>query len=227
MTKGLFVTATGTDAGKTFVTALIVKKLRDAGYKAGYYKAALSGVKKTEAGLLAGDAGYVTRLAGIEEHPGLLVSYVYENAVSPHLAAQLEGNPVEMRIVKAAYAKAAARYDYVTMEGSGGIVCPIRFDNEAHIFLEDIIKELELSTILVADAGLGTINSIVLTLSYMKQRNIAVKGIIFNRFHEGNVMEWDNKKMVETITGVPVIAFVKENDTEISMAADVLAALYE
>ena len=119
------------------------------------------------------------------------------------------------------------QYDYVTMEGSGGIVCPIRYDSGAHIFLEDIIKELKLSTVLVADAGLGTINSVVLTTAYMKQRNIAVKGIIFNHFHEGNVMEWDNKKMVEALTGVPVIAFVKENDTEISMDADVLAALYE
>jgi dethiobiotin synthetase len=227
MTKGLFVTATGTDVGKTFVTALIVKKLRAAGYNAGYYKAALSGVEKTEAGFLAGDAGYVTRSAGMEEDPGKFVSYVYENAVSPHLAAQLEGNPVEMRVVKAAYAQATAEYDYVTMEGSGGIVCPIRYDSGAHILLEDIIKELKLSTILVADAGLGTINAVVLTIAYMKQRNIAVKGIIFNHFHAGNVMEWDNKKMVEALTGVPVIAFVKENDTEISMDADVLAALYE
>ena len=40
MSKGIFITATGTDIGKTFVTALIVKKLRDAGLNAGYYKAA-------------------------------------------------------------------------------------------------------------------------------------------------------------------------------------------
>ena len=45
MSKGLFVTGTGTDVGKTYVTALIIKKLRDAGYSAGYYKAALSGAQ--------------------------------------------------------------------------------------------------------------------------------------------------------------------------------------
>ena len=45
MSKGIFITATGTDIGKTFVTALIVKKLRDAGLNAGYYKAALSGAE--------------------------------------------------------------------------------------------------------------------------------------------------------------------------------------
>ncbi len=225
MSKGLFVTATNTDVGKTFVTALIVKKLREAGYNAGYYKAVLSGLEKTEAGLLSSDAGYVKQVAGIDEDLPNLVTYVYENAVSPHLAAQLEGNPVEMPVVKAAYAKAAAKYEYLTMEGSGGIMCPIRYDSTAHIFLEDVIKELNLGTVLVANAGLGTINAVVLTVEYMRHRNIAVRGIIFNHFHS-SVLELDNKKMIEEITGIPVIALVQEGDTEVSMDADKLAALY-
>ena len=45
MAKGLFVTATGTDAGKTYITALLVKKLSETGLRAGYYKAALSGAE--------------------------------------------------------------------------------------------------------------------------------------------------------------------------------------
>ena len=55
MAKGIFVTGTGTDVGKTYVTALIVKKLADAGIHAGYYKAALSGAESIE----ESDAGYV------------------------------------------------------------------------------------------------------------------------------------------------------------------------
>ncbi len=61
--KGLFITATGTDVGKTYVTALIVKKLREAGHSAEYYKAAPSGVEKTAAGCRAGDAGHVADVA--------------------------------------------------------------------------------------------------------------------------------------------------------------------
>ena len=226
MSKGLFVTATGTDVGKTYVTALIVKKLKEAGYKAGYYKAALSGAEKTEKGLIAGDAFIVNRIAELGEDLSNLVSYVYENAVSPHLAAQIERKPVELSVVKAAYKKLAAKYDYITMEGSGGIICPIRYDDTAHIFLEDIIKELKLCTILVADAGLGTINSTVLSVEYMRKRNITVKGIIFNHFHEDSILELDNRKMVEELTGIPVLAFVKDNDIDINMSTEVLAALY-
>ncbi len=63
MAKGIFVTGTGTDVGKTYVTALIVKKLADAGIHAGYYKAALSGAESIE----ESDAGYVKKIAGITQ----------------------------------------------------------------------------------------------------------------------------------------------------------------
>jgi len=81
MSKKIFITATGTNIGKTFVTALIVKKLRDAGYNAGYYKAALSGAEITENGLIPGDAYYVNKIANINETMDNLVSYVYKEAV--------------------------------------------------------------------------------------------------------------------------------------------------
>lgn len=226
MSKGIFITGTGTDVGKTFVTGLIVKKLREAGYSAGYYKAALSGAELTVNGLIPGDADYVNRVANIGETMENLVSYVYKNAVSPHLAALIEGNPVEMEVVKAAYKKVASKYDYVTMEGCGGILCPIRYD-DIKIMLEDIIKVLDLSTLIIADAGLGTINAAVLTVEYMRQKKIPIKGIIFNHYHEGNVMEVDNIKMVAILTGLPVIAIVQDNDTELNIDAEKLVALYE
>ena len=85
MGKGLFITGTGTDIGKTYVTGLIVKCLRDAGRNAGYYKAALSGAVRAEDGsLLPGDALHVNKVANIGETIPNLVSYIYEEAVSPH-----------------------------------------------------------------------------------------------------------------------------------------------
>ena len=90
MGKALFVTGTGTDIGKTYVTALIVKCLRDAGFAAGYYKAALSGAEVAADGtLLPGDALHVARVARLDA-ADVTVSYVYRDAVSPHLAAQIE-----------------------------------------------------------------------------------------------------------------------------------------
>ena len=227
MSKGIFITATGTDIGKTFVTGLIVKKLRDAGLNAGYYKAALSGAELQPDGTwLPGDAAYVAKISGMTEKPEELVSYIYKTAVSPHLAALREGNPVELDKVKADFAAAQAKYDYVTMEGSGGIICPIRWD-EQHLLLEDLIKATNLGTLVISNAALGSINACVLTVFYLQQKGIPVRGIILNNYDSNDFMQSDNKKMMEAITGVPVIAQVKPNDTELDIDVEVLKGLYK
>ena len=227
MSKNLFITGTGTDVGKTFISALIIKKLYENGFNAGYFKAAMSGnIRDNKENLIPGDAKFVKEVSGISESLKDMCPYVYENAVSPHLASRIERQPIKMDIIKEKFNKVCEKYDYVTMEGSGGIICPISFDKEK-IMLEDIIRELNLSCLIVADAGLGTINGVVLTIEYMKSKGINVKGIIFNHYHEGNVMEEDNLKMCEYLTNLKVIACVKDSDTKINIDADTLASLYE
>ena len=210
MDKGIFITGTGTDVGKTYVTALIVKKLNEEGIKTGYYKAAISGENSIE----HSDAGYVKKISKINQKEDTLLSYIYETPVSPHLASKIEGNPVNMTKILKDFNRVKNEYDFVVVEGSGGIVCPIRYDNIENIFLEDIIKKLELKSLIVADAGLGTINSVVLTVSYMKSKNITVSGIILNNY-KGGIMEEDNIYMIEKITGVKVISCVSKDDKDI------------
>lgn len=227
MSKGLFITGTGTDLGKTYIAGLIVKKLADAKQSAAYYKAAMSGNdRRTDGSLIPGDALFVQKTAGISQPLEEMCPYVYEHAYSPHLASRIEGHPVQMDVVKAGYYKVCNAYDFVTMEGSGGILCPICFD-EAKIQLEDVIRELHLPSILIADAGLGTINSVVLTVEYMKAKNLPVKGIIYNHYHGNDVMEDDNIFMCEYMTGLPTLAKVKDGDTELAMDEQDLMALYE
>lgn len=227
MSKALFVTGTGTDTGKTYVTGLIVKKLQEAKKNPAYYKAAMSGNDRRPDGtLIPGDALAVQTMSGIDQSLTSMCPYVYEHAYSPHLASRLEGNPVVMDVVTQGFADVTAVYDYVTVEGSGGILCPICFD-EARIQLEDVVKELHLSSILIADAGLGTINSVVLTAEYMKTHGLPLKGIIFNHYHPGDVMEDDNIFMCEHMTGLPTLAKVQDGDTELDMNIDALCALYD
>ena len=227
MSKGLFITGTGTDLGKTYIAGLIVKKLADAKQSAAYYKAAMSGNdRRADGSLIPGDALFVQKTAGISQPLEEMCPYVYEHAYSPHLASRIEGHPVQMDVVKAGYYKVCSAYDFVTMEGSGGILCPICFD-EAKIQLEDVIRELHLPSILIADAGLGTINSVVLTVGYMKAKNLPVKGIIYNHYHGNDVMEDDNIFMCEYMTGLPTLAKVKDGDTELAMDVQDLMALYE
>lgn len=226
MSKKIFITGTGTDVGKTYVSGLILKKLNELGLSCGYYKAAMSGNDADEDGnLIPGDAKFVKEMSGIKQKLSEMCPYVYKAAVSPHLASRIEGNPVDINVVKQRFNEVVATYDYVTMEGSGGILCPIDYDNQK-IWLWELIKELDLAVILVADAGLGTINGVGLTAEFMKQKGIKVKGIIMNHYHKDDVMEEDNIRMCEELTGIKVIAKVSDNDTNLDIDGKYLATLY-
>ena len=218
MSKGYFVTATGTDVGKTFITALLVKKWRDCGIDAGYYKAALSGAELRDGKWVAGDADYVKRIANLPDTQEQLVSYVYKEAVSPHLAARKEGNPVELAKVKVDFDAARNRHEFVFAEGSGGIICPIRYDDQK-IFLVDIMKMLDLPLLIVTTAALGSINACVLTVEYARSRGLAVRGLIVNRYgSSGNLeMEDDNIRMMQDLTGLEILAKVKNGDTDLGV----------
>ncbi len=216
----IFITGTGTDIGKTYVTALLVKKLRESGVDTAYFKAAVSGNERDEkGGLIPGDAQFVKTVSGITQSLDTMCPYVYERAYSPHLASRIEGNPIAMETVVSQYRQLCKEYETVVCEGSGGIVCPIRYD-ETVIMLEDIIKALELPTLIVADAGLGTINNTVLTVEYMRSHGLEVRGIILNNYRKGDVMQEDNRFMCEKLTGLPVIACVEYNDSDLDISAE-------
>ena len=227
MSKCLFIAGTATDVGKTFISALVVKCLRDAGLNAGYYKAAASGVDlDSEGKLIGGDPIYVNDFAKIGESAENLVSYVYAQPVSPHLAARMNNRPIDFDIVKRDFERAKSKYDYLIVEGSGGVICPLRWDNNSHFMLLDMVRALELPILLVADAGLGTINSTVLTVDYLNHHNFTVNSIIFNHFRD-EAMELDNLMMVEEITDLPVIAKVKFGDEKLNIDIQILTSLFK
>ncbi len=220
LAKALFVTGTGTDIGKTYISALLLKKINEAKNSVGYYKPALSGAESIK----ESDAGYVKKVAGLTQPDDTLLSYLYSKAVSPHLASKMEGNPVEMDVIKKDFGNVAKAYNYVLVEGCGGIVCPIRFD-DTRIMLTDIVQQLCLPAIVVADANLGTINATVLTISHLQEKNIAVKGVVLNNYN-ADYLQRDNLQMIEELTKVPVLATVSQGATDINMSVDNIKQLF-
>lgn len=226
MSKKIFITGTGTDVGKTYISGLILKKLQENHQRAAYYKAAVSGNERRPDGtLIPGDALYAKTVSGMKQPLTEMCPYIYETAVSPHLAAQIEGNPVDLDIVLKGFDQVCTQYDYVVAEGSGGILCPLRFDDR-EIYLEDFIKARNLSCVIVADAGLGTINSVVLTAEYIKNHGIVASGIIFNHFEPGCRLHEDNLFMCGHLTGLNVIACVKAGDMDLELSYETLENLF-
>lgn len=218
MAKGIFIVGTDTDIGKTVITAGLMYVLRSKGYNAVYFKAALSGALEIDNELIPGDTKLVSDVSKLEEPYENITPYVYRTGVSPHLAARLENNPMDLDIVREKYAYLKEKYDFIITEGSGGIVCPLIDDERGVYTIGNLIKDLNMSVIIVASAGLGTINHTMLTAKYIENLGIKIKGIIINKY-EKSLFYDDNIEMIEKITKLPIIAKLENikdmNDNEI------------
>lgn len=217
MSKNVFITATGTDIGKTYISALILKKMRESGFNAGYFKPVLSGVVEKEGKLIESDCNYVINTAKIPTTANDCVVYWWKEAVSPHLAAVRVRENIDIEKIKQTFKEKQNQYDYLLIEGAGGITCPLRLQNGEKYLLKDLIKELGANIIIIADGGLGTINSTLLTVEYARQNNINIEGIILNNFNPDSFMHQDNLKQVEYLTGIKVISTVQKNQTNINL----------
>lgn len=221
MKKGIFITATGTDVGKTYVSGLLTKQLRESGINCGYYKPVLSGAIVENDKIIAGDAEHVTKTAGLGGNSIERVSYIFKPAVSPHLASEIEGRPINLNKIVEDFKNAAAKHDFTVVEGAGGIICPLNL--EENLFIYDIPKTLGLDVIVVADGGLGTINNTFLTVDFIKRLGLNIKGIILNNFDAEDFMHKDNKDVIERICGVKVIGTVAKDAEKIELSE----AIYE
>ena len=135
MAKKIFITGTGTDVGKTYISALIVKKMREAGYNCGYFKPVISGVTEMCGHLMDSDANYVIQTANIPTEAEQCVSYYWQEAVSPHLAAKRKNQEIDIDKIKYDFAQINKKYDYLLIEGAGGITCPLKINSEEKYLL--------------------------------------------------------------------------------------------
>ncbi|MEG2984560.1 MAG: dethiobiotin synthase [Peptostreptococcaceae bacterium] len=210
--NGIFIVGTDTDVGKTYISALLMKKLIDNNINATYYKSVLSGAYEENENLIPGDAKYVCDISGLDEEYDHIVSYSLRTPVSPHLAAKIEGKDINLEKIKHDLNRLKDKYNFILAEGSGGIICPIKINESETILLEDIIKIAGFDVILVARSGVGTINHTVLTVEYLKSKNINLKGIILNEYDKKNIAHKDNAKIIEKLTNINIIAYVPKNE---------------
>lgn len=227
MGKKLFVTGTSTDVGKSYVSALFVKKLLQNGINAAYFKPLASGNLRDGSGeLMIGDVDFVKKISGLDLSSKDMNVRAYVRAYSPHLAMKIEGDAVSLDEVLDKFGNFEKNFDFITIEGCGGIVCPLRYDDKK--FMQaDLIKALKCAVVVVADAGLGGINAAVLTSEYIKANGIVCKGFVLNNFDEKNPIHVDNEFMIKELCGVKIIAKIASNQKDIDIDTKELEAIYE
>ena len=190
---GLITCVSGidTDIGKSIVTGLLAKSLLEAGLSVITQKIAQTGGRG-----IAEDIRIHRQIMGIElqseDKNGLTCPYVFEKACSPHLAAELAGQSIDLSRVSSATENLRAEYDHVVLEGVGGLLVPL---SRAYTFL-DYLEEQGYPLILVSSPRLGSINHTLSALELARNRGVAVKGIVYNCYTESDrVITEDSRKV--------------------------------
>ncbi|MGW1256549.1 dethiobiotin synthase [Streptomyces sp. NPDC002513] len=169
------VTGTGTEVGKTVTTAAVAAVAVAAGRSVAVLKPAQTGVGPGE----HGDADEVARLSGAWTVRELAR---YPDPLAPATAARRAGlPPVRPREVAEAAAKLAVEHDLVLVEGAGGLL--VRFDDEGGT-LADAARLLAAPVLVVATAGLGTLNATELTTREVRRRGLEVTGVVIGSWPE-------------------------------------------
>lgn len=203
--RGLFITATDTDIGKTMITGAIASALKARGIHVGVFKPLASGAIINEEGkLVSEDASFLMKAAGIgEEFRNEVNAVCLKPALTPAIAARESNITIDIEKVIADVKKNAPKYDMVLVEGVGGITAPLWQD----YLLADMMKAFALPAIIVSKPRLGAINHTVLTYEYAKQRGIVLNGVILNRWEadSAGVLEESNIEYIEAMTGLPIV----------------------
>jgi dethiobiotin synthetase len=206
--KGIFVTGTDTNVGKTWVAAGLTAVLRQKGVRAAYFKPIQSGCPLEDGRLAPTDARLAKELAGLPEPLELLTPICLHLPLAPAVAAEQEGRAIDLAPAAQALQELAGRYDYLVAEGAGGLYVPLigrRF------LVLDLVQWLKLPLLVVARAGLGTINHTVLTVKAAEQAGIAVAGVVLNRYPaKPGLAEETNPEVIEALAGTAVLGLIPE-----------------
>jgi len=204
--RGIFVTGTDTGVGKTVVSAALLGLFREAGVDAVPMKPIQTGCAKRGGKLVAPDLEFMLAAAGIAPSPEeleLMCPYRFEPACSPHFAAAKAKKAISLWKIAGCLRELAGRHELVVAEGAGGVLVPIGGKK----MMIDIIAMLKLPVVLVARPGLGTINHTLLSLAELRRAGAKMLGVIFNETEKTrrSYIEADNRKMIESLSGIPVI----------------------
>lgn len=170
--RGLFVTGTDTEVGKSVVAAALIAALAARGVPVGAFKPVVTGLDDEPEGGKPHDHELLAACAGMT--PAEVAPYRFGPAVSPHLAAELAGVSIDPTVLIDTARTTGDSRTLIT-EGVGGLLVPLTVSGTLVL---DLVVELGLPLIIVARPGLGTINHTLLTLRVARAAGIEVRGVV-------------------------------------------------
>jgi dethiobiotin synthetase len=204
--RGIFVTGTGTEVGKTVVAAVIAHTLASAGSRVAVFKPAVTGLEaEGEA-----DHALLRRAAGCGQSDDAIAPYRFRPPVSPHLGAELAGRQIEPARLRAYAHRASEGADALVVEGVGGILVPLT----PRYLVRDLARDLRLPLVVAASPRLGTINHTLLTLHAAADAGLDVRLVVLTPWPGApSAVERSNRESIARLGRVRV-ATLPELDLE-------------
>lgn len=201
--NGFFITATDTDVGKTIVAGGMAGVLRAKGYDVGVYKPVQSGHLANHGD---GDAARLQALSRVEDSLEEICPYAAIEPLAPALALKRSRQRITLQDLRRHYEQLAKKHDVMLIEGAGGLAVPYVEDG----LVVDAAVMFNLPVIIVARPNLGTVNHTLLTISYAKQYDLQIAGVILSGYgrESAGIAEKNNPSMIEQYSGVPVLGVI-------------------
>ncbi len=201
--KSFFITGTDTDVGKTYVTAGLAAAIQKNGINVGIMKPFAAG-KQEKISYKSKDVQILAEAAHVNDDEKLINPFFFPIPASPFTATQNLGIEVDVGIVIDSFKKLRTIHDVLLVEGMGGIMTPILHD----YFITNLIKDMNLETIVVCSSRIGTVNHTIMTCDLCKKFGIKIRGIIINNLDQFGYPINELKRDIESLTGLPVLGLI-------------------
>jgi dethiobiotin synthetase len=196
--RGVFVTGTGTEVGKTVVAAVIARTLAATGAGVAVFKPVVTGLDDPE----EPDHELLRRAAGSTQSDEEIAPYRYGPPMSPHLAAEMAGEEAidPERLLEAA-CNAAGGADALVCEGVGGLLVPLA----PRYLVRDLAVDLGLPVVIAASPGLGTINHTLLTIEAARAAGLEVAAVVLTPWpNKPGRIEESNRETIAALGAVDI-----------------------
>jgi len=208
---GTFIIGTDTEIGKTTIAAGLAHLLKEKGYNVGVMKPIATGSKKYSNKFKSLDTKILITATRNQDSDDFINPFFYKIPSAPYLATKilLNSTKIDLNIIKKKYMELQKKYDYMIVEGIGGLMVPLTRDQ----YVANLAKMLNLPIVIVMSNKVGTLNHVIMTSVMCKNYKLKILGIVINHTIQAN----DKKskqindflpEIVKDLTGLEILAVV-------------------
>jgi dethiobiotin synthetase len=179
MVSGWFVTGTDTDVGKTVIAGALAMLVRQEHRRVGVFKPVATGCRRDlRLGLISEDAELLAHCAEASENLETINPVRYAGDLAPMVAAERQRRPIDWEAIDRSWDRIHTSAEWVIVEGAGGLLVPIDRDHD----MAHLAARFALPLIIVARAGLGSINHTLLTIEAARARRLEIAAVVINGY---------------------------------------------